>query len=58
MVQSSSEINKLVGFINGLIPRERTDEVCEILPPKATTLLIVSGYGQEGLAGTRCNLRL
>ena len=53
MVQSPSEINKLVGFINGLIPRERTDEVREILPPKATTLLIVSGYGQEGLAGTR-----
>ena len=38
------------------IPRQRTDVVCEIpplAPPKATTLLIVSGYGQEGLAGTR-----
>ena len=37
-------------------PRQRTDVVCEIpspAPPKATTLLIVSGYGQEGLAGTR-----
>ena len=53
MVQNSSEIDKLVGFINGLTPRERTDGSCEILPPKATTLLIVSGYGQEGLAGTR-----
>ena len=53
MVQSPSEIDKLVGFINGLTPRERTDGSCEIPPPKATTLLIVSGYGQEGLAGTR-----
>ena len=33
-----------------------TTAECEILlpaSPKATTLLIVSGYGQEGLAGTR-----
>ena len=56
MVQSPSEIDRLVGFINGLTPRERTDVVCEIppsVPLKATTLLIVSGYGQEGLAGNR-----
>ena len=56
VVQSPSEIDKLVGFINGLTPRERTDGSCEIpssVPPKATTLLIVSGYGQEDLPGTR-----
>ena len=37
-------------------PRQRTDVVCEIpslVPSQATTLSIVSGYGQEDLPGTR-----
>ena len=56
VLQSSYEIDVLVSLIAESTPRQRTDVVCEIpslVPSQATTLSIVSGYGQEDLPGTR-----
>ena len=51
MVWSPTEVDKLVGLIRALKPRARED--CKVLPPVPTTLLIVSGYGQDGAPSTR-----
>ena len=55
VLQNPTEIDKLVELVEGTTPRPREND-CEIPPPdppKATTLTIVSGYGQEGQPGAR-----
>ena len=56
VLQNPTEIDKLVALIEETTPRPREND-CEIPPPpdppKATTLTIVSGYGQEGQPETR-----
>ena len=53
LVQNSGEIDELVRLIQKATPRPR-DDGCEPsvpAPPKATTLTIVSGFGQQGAPG-------
>ena len=55
VLMNPDAIGKLVVAIEGLEPEPDEDD-CVIPPPpppKATTLSIVSGYGQEGLIGAR-----
>ena len=55
LVKSSTQIDELVRLIRQATPRERGDG-CEPPPPpeppKATTLSIVSGFGQNGKPGS------
>ena len=55
VLQTPSQIDILADLIEGEPRTAPEDPRCETPSPaplKATTLLIVSGYGQEGLAGT------
>ena len=56
VLQTPSQIDILADLIEGEPRTAPEDPRCETPSPaplKATTLLIVSGYGQEGLAGNR-----